>query len=372
MRHITVVATVWLISCFVWATARVGNLAAANQLSPLPAVELAIADDLPGMVEPCACDEPTNCDCGACCCGTCCNLCPCHYAWAEGLILGRNNRGADRPLVLNLNTNDVLLSVGDLDFDWAGGVRAGYGVRLWDCWSVEFGYLGVFDQTASALIVLEDSLTLPDDLGLQVNNFFGADSVSAVYGSEIHSAEVNLVHCCCWCDCGGICSSIEWLGGFRFIDLEEDFTLSAFDSAEGTTDYSVRTRNHLYGGQLGARFRRSYGEWSWEATGKSGLYGNDMEQIQDPIIDFPGFVFRDAQGSHGSDVAFVGDLNLTGIYQLNQVWGLRTGYNLIWIEGVALAPDQLDFTNTPTSGQTLVGGGGVFLHGVSAGLEARW
>jgi hypothetical protein len=48
------------------------------------------------------------------------------------------------------------------------------------------------------------------------------------------------------------------------------------------------------------------------------------------------------------------------------------GYNLIWIEGVALAPDQLDFTNTTTSGSGIDTDGGVFLHGVNAGLEARW
>jgi hypothetical protein len=45
---------------------------------------------------------------------------------------------------------------------------------------------------------------------------------------------------------------------------------------------------------------------------------------------------------------------------------------MIWLSGVALAPDQWDFTNTAASGTTLVGGGGVFLHGANLGLEARW
>ena len=63
-----------------------------------------------------------------------------------------------------------------------------------------------------------------------------------------------------------------------------------------------------------------------------------MEQHQAPIIDFPGFVFRTGRGRADTDVAFVGDLNFSIIYQLNRVWGLRTGYNLIWLEGVALRP----------------------------------
>ena len=79
-----------------------------------------------------------------------------------------------------------------------------------------------------------------------------------------------------------------------------------------------------------------------------------------------------AQGSDDTDVAFVGDLNFTVIWQFCELWGLRAGYNLIWLEGVALAPDQLDFSNTPDSGRKLDSDGGVFLHGVNLGLESRW
>ena len=59
-------------------------------------------------------------------------------------------------------------------------------------------------------------------------------------------------------------------------------------------------------------------------------------------------------------------------YELNKRVSVRAGYNLLWIEGVALAPDQLDFTFTSTSGTALNDGGGVFLHGVSVGIEARF
>jgi hypothetical protein len=126
------------------------------------------------------------------------------------------------------------------------------------------------------------------------------------------------------------------------------------------------------GAQLGARAHRYVGCFAWEATGKAGVYANFMEQKQAPIVDFPDFVFRSARSDEETDAAFVGDLNLTGIYQLTEVWGLRAGYNVIWIEGVALAPDQLDFTNNPGSGRDLSAGSGIFLHGINVGLEARW
>jgi hypothetical protein len=306
------------------------------------------------------------------CPGNCCNLCPCSYIVVEGLILGRDNQSGDQPLVIDLNTDEELLDSGDLDFDWAGGVRAYYGRRVCGCLSLELGYLGVFDNSAADGVALDDSLMLPDDLGLQVNNFFGADTVNVRYASDLHSFEANAVCCCCGCNCAGVPRSIEWLTGFRYLNFDETFGISSFDDAEGTTLYEVETDNHLYGGQVGSRYRACHGRWSWEATGKAGLFANDMEQTQDPIVDFPNFVFRDGQRGSDTDVAFVGDLNLTAIYQLNQVWGARLGYNLIWLEGVALAADQVDFTNTPDSGSDLRDGGGVFLHGVSTGVEARW
>lgn len=301
-----------------------------------------------------------------------CRLCPCAYVWAEALILERDNQADDRPLVFDLNTDEELLDTGDLDFDWTGGVRIGYGIRTCGCWAWEFGYLGVYDHSAAADVELEDSLMLPDDLGLQVNNFFAADEVDIQYESDLHSTEANLVRCCCsYCDCCGRGRSVEWLFGFRYLNLNEELDITAFDSEESTTEYGVETENRLYGAQIGTRLRHCKRRWSWEATGKAGIFGNDMKQSQDPIIDFPDFEFRSQQSSSESDVAFVGDLNLTAIYQLNRVWGLRTGYNLIWIEGLALAPDQLDFTNTGDDAE-LQDGGGVFLHGVNIGLEGRW
>jgi hypothetical protein len=68
----------------------------------------------------------------------------------------------------------------------------------------------------------------------------------------------------------------------------------------------------------------------------------------------------------------VGELGLSGTYQLTRVLTVRGGYNLMWIAGVALAPDQLDFTDLPSSGTALDRGGGIFLHGANVGLEARW
>ena len=91
------------------------------------------------------------------------------------------------------------------------------------------------------------------------------------------------------------------------------------------------------------------------------------------MTDFPAFPLRPTVSSSSGGVAFVGEINLSALYRLTDVWNLRAGYNAIWIEGLALAPDQLDFNfATAPGGNQLHNGGGMFLHGVNVGLEARW
>jgi hypothetical protein len=139
-----------------------------------------------------------------------------------------------------------------------------------------------------------------------------------------------------------------------------------------TVPYGVGTRNNMFGAQVGRRARWDWNRWSIENWAKAGILGNAQEQYQNALVDFEGFQWRPARSTFGSSVGFIGDVNLSAIYRLTEVWGIRAGYNLIWIDGLALAPNQFDFTNTATSGTLLASGGGIFMHGANLGLEARW
>ena len=243
--------------------------------------------------------------------------------------------------MINLNTQETLISTGDLDFDTGWGIRAGFGVRPCDGWGWEFEYLGVFDQDAGRSIELADELALPGDLGLATNNFFFADEVSVRYESQVNNAEVNRVCCCCCCDGPCCCRSVTWLYGFRYLNLNEDFAIVSTDLQEGTSTYDIDTNNNLIGGQVGSRVRQSRGRWSWEGTGKAGLFGNAAEQHSDPIIDFPNFVIRPGRTESAGNLAFVGDFNLSR--------DLSDQYRLGG--AVRLQPD-LDRGRRPCSGST--------------------
>ena len=335
----------------------------------------------------CSAETPAGCQCGPACekecagneCGTCCNLCPCVYAEVDGLLMWRNRGFANQPIVIDNATSQTVLSTSDLSTGAAGGMRALIGFQVCGM-PVEFNYFGLFDQFASASVAsaTPNAFTLPDGLGRASDVFVGANRIDVRYDSKIHNAEINFpcCNCCCNCSCDGDtrCRSWEWMVGFRYLSLRE--TLDVFGTrivsgAPETGDYNIQTHNDLYGAQFGARFRRCLGRLSWEATGKAGIYGNDAGQAQF-VQDYPNFALRPAIGAGEGRVAFLGELNLTAIYQLNDTWGLRAGYNLIFIDGLALAPDQLDFTFTSTSGSVVNSGRNLVLQGVNVGLEARW
>ena len=303
----------------------------------------------------------------------CCRLCPCTYAVIEALVLERNVSGTPFPLAVDATTGQTLASTNDLDFPFSGGLRAYVGHRICGGWALELGYFGLFDATATTTIT--GDLSLPGDLGPGTNVFFGADRMTLDYTSRLHGGELNFVCCtsCCEPCCLPRCQSCEWIYGLRYLRVDESLNIGAERLEVGgleTGSYDVRSSNDLYGAQFGLRMRHCRGPWSLEGTGKVGLFGNDANMNQ-TVTDFPDFIVRQTSASD-SDVAFLAELNATLVRQISDHWFVRGGYNLIWIDGLALAPDQLDFTLASTSGTTIDTGNTMFLHGANIGLEARW
>jgi hypothetical protein len=312
------------------------------------------------------------------------DACPSVYAQVDALFMTRQPRFTQQPMMVDDETGTTLLSTSDLDFNYEPGLRATVGMRHCGGRALEFSYFGLCQGDASAFAEGE-FLTFRGDVGGNV--FPWMDRVHANYSSWLHSFELNLPCCsgCCESDCGKgkggdggkgcgevRCRSFEWFGGFRYVNLGEKLNIVAQGAEEGEQgSYNLRTANHLYGAQLGARLRRWQGSFGWEATGKAGIFGNDSQQRQ-TLTDFPSQTLR-SESRSGGGVAFVGEVNVSALVRLTDVWNIRTGYNVMWIEGLALAPDQLDFDfATDPSGNQLRNGGGMFLHGVNVGLEARW
>jgi hypothetical protein len=300
------------------------------------------------------------------------------YALVDALFWGRDNQAANSPLVV-AQTPDAtpLLSARDLQFPFSEGVRTFYGRRIPQEYGWEIGYWGVWGQSATAVVAAPPGgfMQFPGEMG----ELLTADGESAVvkYNSTINSAEANVFstdHD--WHRDAGAWHTVDWLLGFRYVGVEEQAAIlmdcCVVDDTFTTVPYRVGTRNNMFGAQVGRRARWDWNRWSIENWAKAGILGNAQEQYQPALIDYRSFEWRPARSTYGSSVAFIGDVNLSAIYRLTEVWGIRAGYNLIWIDGLALAPNQFDFTNTATSGTLLASGGGIFMHGANLGLEARW
>ena len=104
------------------------------------------------------------------------------------------------------------------------------------------------------------------------------------------------------------------------------------------------------------------------------MYYNDLDASATLVI--PNVPANGGMGRNSdSAAAFVGELGLTASYDIRCNLSLRAGYQLLFLDGVALAADQVPNTgdlignnNTPVNVHT---GNSLFFHGLHVGLEYR-
>jgi hypothetical protein len=318
-----------------------------------------------------------------------------HYAFADALFLQRDNAAVDRSLVVAGGA--AAITAGQFESPVATGTR----IFVGDLGSGEFGpnfpgweigYVGVYGM-ASRRQANDPSggLAAAGPLGTTVTGFGDATLATATYDSQINSAEANLV----WhrfapgrpARTGGprgwpppvsaeASRSIDWLLGFRWVGLDETAALGFLPNAgEMPSTYSVTAASNMFAGQTGLRGRWTWDRWALEGWAKVGVAGIDVAQAQ-TIVDQMNTAepFRPLRGGVEGNVGLVSDMMLSAIWRINDRCGLRVGYNLLWLTGVALAPDQFDFSasTSPEAGTGVQRTGSVFLNGASAGVEARW
>jgi hypothetical protein len=66
----------------------------------------------------------------------------------------------------------------------------------------------------------------------------------------------------------------------------------------------------------------------------------------------------------------MGEAGLEGAYHMNPNVSLRAGLQLLWIQSIAVATDQIDFDFVSQPSVDLAGN--IFYMGASVGLEVIW
>ena len=319
-----------------------------TRLSVVPVPEPDEAYDSDAVASDCG--SPSCCDESDCCAEACCDLSDCCYCprwtFTAGALIMDRSAPDDAVLVDDPQQpgGPGLMNASEFDFDWRGGWEVGairHNVRC-TCWDLEARYFRI-DGWRAVWGVVDTQVGL----------------LSGTYDSHLDGFELNLRRSvgCGW---------LTVLGGFRFVELDESAAVFT-DTRLVLTTARAGAVNDLYGFQLGADARLWGGCWlAWDAKVRAGVYGNEAATTVMSIQPGVPNLSASAEDSH---TAFLGELGLTGTVQLVDCLALRAGYQLMWLEGVALAPDQFAVADPTTGLATVDTSGGALYHGVVISLE---
>lgn len=267
----------------------------------------------------------------------------------------------------------VALDASDFQSGMAAGPRFTLFRHTGDMGAIEFNYLRVQSFTAARqLPTVEDGYVDIQPHGLYCcNSSTFRESVGGRMSSDLQSFELNRRF--------PTDGRLGWLAGFRWVEWNDGIGLqSVTPDNEGSyvRDYLTRTSNDLYGMQIGAD-SILYGlgrSLRLEGIGKAGVYYNDAGQSSRL---YAGDVDQTlAVSTSTGRAAFVGEVGLTGVYDITDRISVRAGYTIFWLGGLALAPNQFDRQMLCPGGEEIMGatdtGGSVFVQGLSLGLEGRW
>ncbi len=179
------------------------------------------------------------------------------------------------------------------------------------------------------------------------------------------------------------------LVGFRAMYIEDLFGLYTWGlplvNGVGTPVwgvYDIKTHNRLLGVQAGGDLMFRQCRFDWGMRYRFAPMVNLADQRSAVLSDASGDPMADAgnfdlRGRADRKVAAMAiDLGVLGSYELCPGLTVRAAYDILWVTGVSLAPEQLDFTlhpeasyNTPFSVNT---GGTLFYQGLTLSAELAW
>ena len=176
----------------------------------------------------------------------------------------------------------------------------------------------------------------------------------------------------------------SFFGGVRAMQVDENFTFVSlggrfdddnnfiFVPEEENARYEIQTNNELVGLQIGTELYEQHCNWSFGVRAKLGGLVNFANQksflqitsLENPI-DFP--AFREASDTQ---LSFLAELGIVASYQLKPNVALRASYDFMYLQGLALGPQQHQFNFAAPP--KLVSGNHILYDGASAGLEIVW
>ena len=317
---------------------------------------------------------------------------------AEAIVLSRTQGAASRnfsslgltpnnPTAFVLNSNQVNLD------RYRAGLALQSNIQVGPGSNVEVVYFGLNKWRDSATVTSAAPGTLfsfLSDFGTNPSNGFDDPdrslSHTISYESSLHNGEVNLRRR--WAEPSGFLQG-SFLCGIRYFQLDEQFDFTAVGNNTNSSsqtgprffNYETETKNQLTGFQVGADL------WLNLIPGvkvgselKGGVFGNHATQntrITANSLPAFGIPAIDERASDGR-TAYLVQLSNQVVYRLTYAWTLRGSHQLIYVDNVALAPDNVNdeppglFLPNSTRTVGINTDANILYTGFTSGVEYTW
>ena len=292
------------------------------------------------------------------------NVRPCYshiYLSADAWFMHRND-ATWKNLAQNANTGAILGRSRDPDFNLESVARVTAGKAFCD-WTLE-GSAIYKDDIDAHTDGTAAGATNAIFFGLQPigSDYRNANTMKFTINDQFHSYEANLYN---------TVDFFNWMVGVRYVEFNELLDVRSV-AGTGTSNAQIGTANRMLGGQIGVRMKYEWDLYGMETNIKTGMYYNDAGT---------GTTVRDAnntttilsRNNNGQNEAYLSELNFVFTYNPTMHFGLRAGYQFMYISEIALAPDQIiPANNGINTGTAQNAKGDMFLQGPTLGAEFRW
>ena len=236
-------------------------------------------------------------------------------------------------------------------------------------YSAEFSYFNISNQSDTRVIGPDNP---PDWLLMKAPAPFWQtqdlkDQAMAWSGTtNLYSAEAN----------GRLelSSRVTVLAGFRWLELNDKLLGTLTPVKFIPPFWNTSAVNNLYGAQIGVDGKiLELGRFSLNGLIKAGLFDDNAGQSTG--VSLQKEVYPSSASTNHA--AYAGEASVQLKYQLSNGLALKAGYEVLWLDGVALATGQIQETIAtehipPPSTVRTLGincGSGLLFQGVTAGLE---
>lgn len=231
----------------------------------------------------------------------------------------------------------------------------------------EASYMSISDWESSCEKSAEGLLYFSSNPSFNLHDFIHADSAKAFYKTKFQDAELNYFRYLT--GPRDYYFTFCWLAGLRYPIVKEKLDIF-FNRGTNTSSYSVDVKNHIYGLQTGLGLQCNFTQrFFWDFIAKIGV-GYDEASQKTTLGDYNDRIMIRNYWKTGYSLPLILDGRVKIAFLLDDWIDLHVGYEFIYFNGIAVAPNQL--VKKESSDRVILTSGEAIFYGLFAGLSINF